>query len=874
MSRKVIPVHVITIIAIVGVALSTLLGGVQSPRAQAMANLDLYTDSLAGGWQSQESGTNAVFNNSAPVHDGAASLAITHTAPNGALYLKASQPLAWDAYEVIRFWVHGGSTGGQEIRIRLVGTPPYNHPYESVGYVLPPLAANTWTHYEINLAELGTTNYNLAWIKFENKSDQTAQPVYYLDSIQLGFATQQPAPAPSGTLTLAIDTGADRHAISPYIYGSNMDFRDVDRLPARRLGGNRTTSYNWENNASNGGSDTYIHSSDAFMCWSQQVPMTACDSQPAAAYTNFHDKSIAQDAYSLLTVQMAGYVAKDKNGGVGVSEAAPSSRWVPVVPAQGAPFDPSPDPNDNAVYMDEFVDYLVREYGPASSALGVRGYSLDNEPALWPSTHPRIMPGPDPEHPAQLTYAGLVSRSIALAQAVKAVDPGAEVFGPAAYGFEEFRTLQGAPDLATEQLSSQKWFIDYYLDELRQAEPAPGQRLLDVLDVHWYPEARGGNRRIVTGHVGKGDLAVQQARMQAPRTLWDPTYTEDSWIGAYYADFLPLIPELQGSIDGHYPDTKLAFTEFDYGGDHHISGGIATADVLGIFGRHDVYAAHFWNEDASYDPTYTAAAYRLYRDYDGNHSTFEDTHVRATTSNNQKSSVYTSVNADNSELHIILLNKTFTETLAGTFNIAGNKQYASGSVWGFNQYTSRIFQAAPISGISGNSFTYAIPPLTAYHIVLRTDPPTATKTPTLTRTPTTTRTPTVTKTPTATATPTITPTPTATRIPAPDTCDVNYTKAGEWEDGFQGDITIANTGTSAIDGWTLEWSFANGQTITTIWNATHTQSGAAVTAQNEHWNGTIAAGGTVTFGFLADWSGANTNPTSFTLNGIACTVSS
>src|SRR6185295_11492450 len=142
----------------------------------------------------------------------------------------------------------------------------------------------------------------------------------------------------------------------------------------------------------------------------------------------------------------------------------------------------------------------------------------------------------------------------------------------------------------------------------------------------------------------------------------------------------------------YYPGTKLAITEFNYGGENHISGGIATADVLGIFGRYGLYMATHWGSD----PTYLAAAYKLYRNYDGNHSTYGDTHVRATTSDIEKSSVYAALNADGSELHIILLNKTFSDSLQGTFNIAGNVSYTSGDVWGFNQYTSNIFQAAGI----------------------------------------------------------------------------------------------------------------------------------------------------------------------------------
>ena len=97
---------------------------------------------------------------------------------------------------------------------------------------------------------------------------------------------------------------------------------------------------------------------------------------------------------------------------------------------------------------------------------------------------------------------------------------------------------------------------------MRQASEAEGKRLLDVLDVHWYPEARGDDIRI-TDQVGTNE--TRKARLQAPRTLWDPTYIEDSWIGQWGSHHLPLLPTLQQSIDTYYPGTKLAITEFNYG---------------------------------------------------------------------------------------------------------------------------------------------------------------------------------------------------------------------------------------------------------------------------------------------------------------------
>jgi alpha-galactosidase len=85
-------------------------------------------------------------------------------------------------------------------------------------------------------------------------------------------------------------------------------------------------------------------------------------------------------------------------------------------------------------------------------------------------------------------------------------------------------------------------------------------------------------------------------------------------------------------------------------------------------------------------------------------------------------------------------------------------------------------------------------------------------------------------------------------------------------------VDIKNTGTTTINGWTLGWSFANGQSITQLWGASYTQTGANVSATNLSWNATIAPNGTANLGFLANWSGTNGKPTAFTLNGAACSV--
>jgi len=111
------------------------------------------------------------------------------------------------------------------------------------------------------------------------------------------------------------------------------------------------------------------------------------------------------------------------------------------------------------------------------------------------------------------------------------------------------------------------------------------------------------------------------------------------------------------------------------------------------------------------------------------------------------------------------------------------------------------------------------------------------------------------------------PTPTPTGA-----CTVTYRITNQWSDGFQADVRLDNTGSTAWTGWSLGWSFADGQKIGQLWNADHTQSGAAVTAKNVSWNGNVAAGSSVSFGFTGTWSGSNTKPTSFKLGDQSCTV--
>ncbi len=512
-------------------------------------------------------------------------------------------------------------------------------------------------------------------------------------------------------VTYNINTDVNRTPISKYIYGSNSggnsDYTVV------RSGGNRLTAYNWENNWSNAGADWYFEN-DQYL---------SSSATPGKYVTDFRDSCVTNKQDSVVTLQMAGYVSDSVFGEVNlITESAPSYYFKKVVFAKGAPFcspPGSPVTTDANVYMDEFVNFLVSKYGYAGDPNGVKFYDMDNEPDIWSdgndgATHPEV-------HPAHPTCAEYKDKSVAVSLAVKNVDPNAQMLGPVSYGFGGYLTFQSAPDWKAPLSNGYSWFLDYYLDKMEANSVVAGKRLLDALDVHWYPEATDSAGNRITNSVSTTDM--YNARMQAPRTLWDPTYIwpngELSWIDEWYSSYLPILPKLKNSINTYYPDTNLAITEYAYGGETHWSGGIATADVLGIFGKYGVYLASYWGGGS-----YVDAAVKIYTNYDNNKSTFGNTEVYSADSNKVASSIYASVfDGYTCELHLIVINKDITNPITGTFNITSPQTFTSGRVWRFNNSSSTISETTAISSITGNSFTYTIPATTVCHMVLQAEPP-------------------------------------------------------------------------------------------------------------------------------------------------------
>ncbi|MET0385559.1 MAG: glycoside hydrolase family 44 protein [Polyangiales bacterium] len=433
-------------------------------------------------------------------------------------------------------------------------------------------------------------------------------------------------------ITVEVRTDLARRAISPAIYGTNGAPDGMRTRPTVvRSGGNRMTAYNWENNASNAGSD-YMFQNDNYLSSSSEPAKPILDGLAQAAMLG---------ADSIVTVPLVDYVAGDTGPGGDVRNSGTdylTTRFKRNLADKPSAVAAAPDVSDDAVYEDEFVAYL-KAHAPSGTRLL---FSLDNEPDLWSHTHAEV-------HPLAVTYAELWERNQRYASAIKRVWADAPVLGFVSYGWAGYTTLQSASDAMNRD------FIDWYLDQASAAESGSQKRLIDYLDLHWYPEALGGGVRIT---VRDNSEAVVAAREQAPRSLWDTTYEEDSWIrNDAVQGPLTLVPRLLAKIAAHYPGTKLAFTEWNYGGGDHISGAIACADVLGILGREGVALATYWplidNE------TFAYAAFRAFRNYDGMGATFGDTALATTTSDVQNLTAYASVHeADPNRVVIIAINKS------------------------------------------------------------------------------------------------------------------------------------------------------------------------------------------------------------------------
>jgi hypothetical protein len=267
-------------------------------------------------------------------------------------------------------------------------------------------------------------------------------------------------------------------------------------------------------------------------------------------------------------------------------------------------------------------------------------------------------------------------------------------------------------------------FFNVYLDRMREASTAAGMRLLDVLDLHFYPQ-NGTPAGDINNDYAPQDSAMIQARVQAPRSLWDPTYNDGSWVTNVTKGPIRLIPRLREQIAAHYPGTRIAFTEYYYGRGGDISGGIAQADVFGIFGREGVFAATLWPHAGIWAAPYGGdgrkayafilGAFKVFRNYDGAGSRFGDVGLKATTNDPVSSSIYASRDSAG-RVVLVAINKRTTPTSA-TITLEQMDAAGSARAWLMSAKSATPVRQ-PDLAVSGNVLSYSMPALSVTTILL------------------------------------------------------------------------------------------------------------------------------------------------------------
>jgi Glycoside hydrolase family 44 len=453
---------------------------------------------------------------------------------------------------------------------------------------------------------------------------------------ETSYTAANTTPAP---MRLACDGKAIK--ISPLIYG--MGGSDPSRLSfakegatARRWGGNLSSTYNWELHFWNLGKDWFF------------------ENKLGDVYTKFFSDNAANGAASVLTVPMTGWVAKDatsfsfpvsivgpqqatdqwnqdagnghgKGAGNSWLVAGPPSRWSAAAP---------PDSIKRWVST-------IRAEDAKTGKRSVAQYILDNEPMLWSETHRDLFPTP-------LGYDDLLERTIQYGTAVREADHDAVIAGPAEWGWTNY--LYSAKDGSNTTLRPDRRahgdvpLIEWYLKQLHDHEQKTGVRVLDVLDLHHYPYGEN----VYGGGTGGVDKATAELRLRSTRSLWDPSYVDESWV----KDSIRLLPRMREWVDKNYPGLGISIGEWNFGGETHITGALATAEALGRFAQFGVTSAFYWTVPPVGSPS--IQGFLAYRNYDGKGARFLDWYLPTTSTTG--TSLFASRDADGKHVVAVAIN--------------------------------------------------------------------------------------------------------------------------------------------------------------------------------------------------------------------------
>ncbi|HET7543380.1 MAG TPA: glycoside hydrolase family 44 protein [Polyangiaceae bacterium] len=610
-----------------------------SPRPAAIESAEtLYDGGLKPGWQDYGWGTHEISTGPARINMSNYGGFILHHDPLQARYGGLS------------FRMLAPATFGNFLQVQVVNGDDKSLPTIDVGPERIRKLPGGWADVYISWSELNPSSAPFDRIFLHAKTNVAGTWVQFDKIVLTKFdpktAGSAAAATASKSVSLQVNCKAPGHTISPYIYGIAGSVRDTGGT-ARRWGGNPVTRYNWQlGNAYNVGKDWFF------------------ENGKSGHYRDYLAENQKANLASALTVPMIGWVAKDTS-----SVGFPSSVYGPQrahdphrpeagdgVRADGTNIQPKSASLTSVEAPPEMMQKWVEAIRAQDAKTGKRSvqlYILDNEPALWNSTHRDV-------HPDALTYDELLDRTIRYGTAIRNADPQALIAGPAEWGwtgyFYSAKDAEAGVSLRPDRRAhGDVPLLPWYLKQLREHDRTSGKRVLDVLDVHFYPQGNGV-------YSNNADPATAALRLRSTRALWDPSYKDESWI----AEPVRLLPRLKEWVQQNYPGLAISIGEYNFGGEQHMSGGLAVAEALGRFGTEGIDYAFYWFEPPPNSPAYWA--FRAFRNFDGKNAKF----LSRSVDTKMASNVSLFASRDDSGKHMVLIALNLEPTTAAKATIAMN----------------------------------------------------------------------------------------------------------------------------------------------------------------------------------------------------------
>jgi hypothetical protein len=598
----------------------------------------LYDGGLKSGWQDYGWGAHELSSGPARIN-----------LSNYGGFILHHEPLQ-GRYGGLSFRMLAPATFGNFLKVQLVNGEDKSLPVIDIGPERIKKLPKGWLDVYISWADLNPSNAPFDRIFLQAKTQVAGDWVQFDKVVLTKFDPKTAGSAAMATTTatksvnLQVNCKAPGHAISPYIYGIAGAVTDTGAT-ARRWGGNPMTRYNWQlGNAYNVGKDWFF------------------ENGKSGHYRDYLSENLKANLASALTVPTIGWVAKDTSSvGFPRSIYGAQKNHDPHRPEAGdgvRPDGSNIQPKSGNItsveappeMMQKWVE-AIRAQDQKTGQRSVHMYILDNEPALWNSTHRDV-------HPAPLTYDELLDRTIRYGTAIRNADPQALIAGPAEWGWTAYFYSAKDAEAGTTFRPDRRAHGDvpllpWYLKQLKEHARTSGKRVLDVLDVHFYPQGNGV-------YSANADPATAALRLRSTRALWDPSYKDESWI----AEPVRLLPRLKEWVQQNYPGLAISLGEYNFGGEQHMSGGLALAEALGRFGTEGLDYAFYWFEPPPNSPAYWA--FRAFRNFDGKNGKF----LNRSVDTKMASNVSLFASRDDSGKHMVLIALNLEPTTAAKATIA------------------------------------------------------------------------------------------------------------------------------------------------------------------------------------------------------------